>query len=213
MLGVPVPGSSIEQQQQLDLGEERFNDGRVDHSGRLWVGTMDRQLSRPIGRLYRFDAGSPRAVDQGFVLSNGIGWSPDSSVMYFAETHSRRVYTFDYDLGSGSARNRGVFVQMTGPGGPDGLTVDAQGNVWVAVFGGGAIEQYRPDGTLARRLVLPFKHPTSCTFGAHDLQTLFITTSSMGLAGEPSAGPVPAGGVWAMRVDDAVGQREVPYAG
>lgn len=203
------PGTLIEQQYASDLAEERFNDGKVDRLGRMWVGTMDRKLSRPIGQLYRLSIDQPvQAVDQGFVLSNGIGWNPESTLMYFAETHSKNIYVFDYDLKNGTAINRRVFANIGGEGGPDGLTVDVYGNVWVAVFGGGAIYKYAPDGQLTQQLAFPTAHPTSCTFGGADLQTLYITSSRMSLEGESSTDSAQAGGMWAVQIDDSRGQIE-----
>ena len=181
----------------LSLGEERFNDGKVDRQGRLWVGTLDRALTRPLGQLRRagpsldFDV-----VDSGFALSNGIAWSPDSRAMYFAETHERRIYRYDFDPLSGEASNRTVLVQLPdGPGGPDGLTVDGEGFLWCAMFERGCIERYRPTGELERRVELPVSRPTSCTIGGPDMKTLFITTARYGLSEqdlerEPYAGDV-----------------------
>lgn len=203
------PGMLIEQQHELDLAEERFNDGKVDRLGRMWVGTMDRKLKRPIGQLYRLSLHQPvQAVDRGFVLSNGIGWNSESTLMYFAETHSKNIYVFDYDLQNAMATNRRVFANTAGEGGPDGLTVDAHGNVWVAVFGGGAIYQYAPDGQLIQKLAVPTAHPTSCTFGGPDLRTLYITSSRMSLEGEASTGTAHAGGVWAVQISNSRGQIE-----
>lgn len=181
------------------LGDERFNDGKVDRRGRFWVGTIDRSLSRPIGRLYCMDdLQGFRRVDQGFVLSNGIGWSPDDSTLYFSETHSRSIYRYDFEVGRGQASNRRVFVQLPdGTGGPDGLTVDADGGVWSAHFGRGCIKRYLPDGDLDRTIELPVSCPTSCTFGGPEMRTLFVTTARLGLseaqlAAEPSAGALIA---------------------
>ncbi|MDC3991896.1 SMP-30/gluconolactonase/LRE family protein [Pseudomonas aeruginosa] len=203
------PGAVIDQQHQLELGDERFNDGKVDRMGRMWVGTMDRKLTRPIGQLYRFNIGHDmEAVDQGFVLSNGIGWSPDATTMYFAETHSKSVYAFDYALHTGAVTNRRVFARIENEGGPDGLTVDSAGNVWVAVFGGGAIYKFSPCGRLLDRLITPIAHPTSCTFGGTDLQTLYITSSRMSLEGQESTDSKYSGGVWAVRINDHRGQPE-----
>ena len=189
----------------LSLSDERFNDGKVDRLGRFWVGTMDRALTQPIGRLYRIgDRGDIEAIDAGFPLSNGIGWSPDNRTMYFAETYEGRIYRYDFDLDTGHASNREVFVQLPpGPGGhPDGLTVDAQGGVWCALFEGGRVNRYRPNGELDRSLVTPVSRPTSCIFGGPDLRTLFITSARHGLDAEAQAREPDAGGVFALDVSE-----------
>lgn len=189
----------------LALGDERFNDGKVDRAGRFWLGTMDRQLKRPIGCLYRLNRRQLDQVDQGFELSNGIGWSPDNQTMYFSDTHAHRILAYDFDFRSGTVAHRRIFAQVEeGPGGPDGLTVDAEGGVWSVMFDRAAIHRYLPDGTLDQVLRLPVSRPTSCTFGGDDLQTLFVTTARFGLEGEAPMREPWAGGVLAI---------DLPYRG
>ncbi|MGE4241193.1 SMP-30/gluconolactonase/LRE family protein [Ramlibacter sp.] len=178
----------------LDLGDERFNDAKVDARGRLWIGTLDRRLTRPIGRLYRIDDASVAAMDSGFALSNGIAWSPDASTMYFSESMDRVVHRYAFDVESGGIRRLDPLMRVEGPPAKtDGLTVDAEGGIWCAIFGGRRIERRRPDGALDRTIELPVTNPTSCTFGGADLRTLFVTTARYGLAPdalsrEPHAG-------------------------
>ena len=174
----------------LELGEERFNDGKTDRAGRFWAGTLDRKLSRPIGKLYRLERGFRVAsMDQGFTISNGIGWSPDDRTLYFTDTPSRRIYCYDFDRASGEIAKRRVFVEAEpGPGGPDGLTVDAEGGVWSAQFDRGCVHRYAPDGKLERSVRLPVQRPTSCMFGGAELATLYVTSASMELASQPQAG-------------------------
>ncbi|MDQ5849732.1 MAG: SMP-30/gluconolactonase/LRE family protein [Pseudomonadota bacterium] len=172
------------------LGEERFNDGKADRAGRFWTGTLDRKLASAIGRLYRL---SPKfevtPMDDGFTISNGIGWSPDDRTMYFTDTPSRRIYRYDFDPASGEIANRRVFVEVeAGNGGPDGMTVDAEGGVWSAQFDRCCINRYTPDGKLERSVGLPVQRPTSCMFGGADLTTLYVTSASMDLAPQPFAG-------------------------
>jgi sugar lactone lactonase YvrE len=187
----------------LKLGEERFNDSKVDRLGRLWVGTLDRAVSRPLGRLYRMEAGmSFHAVDAGFPLSNGIGWSPDSRKLYFSETHERRIYHYDFDLASGNATNRQVLVQLPeGPGGPDGLTVDAEGGIWCALFDRGCVNRYLPTGELDQSIEMPVTRPTSCTIGGPALRTLYITSARLGLSAEELVRQMSAGSVFALELD------------
>ncbi|CAL8476963.1 SMP-30/gluconolactonase/LRE family protein [Caballeronia sp. S22] len=187
---------------EFEFGDERFNDGKVDRLGRLWVGSFDRSLERETGRLYRADASmSIRAVDTGFGLSNGIGWSSDSSTLYFADTHAQCIYRYAFDLKSGEACDRDVFVEFRpGPGGPDGLTVDAEGGVWCALFDRGRVDRYSADGTLDLSVELPVSRPTSCTIGGPRMRTLFITTARMGIDEEALTTQSGAGGVFCLEI-------------
>lgn len=204
---VPLPSGP------LALGEGRFNDGKVDRAGRFWVGTLDRKLKSPIGKLYRMGASRLlEVVDQGFTLSNGIGWSPDDRYLYFTETQSRTIYRYDFDPESGHVANRVVFAQVDeGLGGPDGLTVDSTGDVWSVIFDGACINRYRPDGSLAQSLRLPVTRATSCTFGGDDLKTLYVTSARTGLSEPELAEQKHAGGVWAIQTGRA-GQAESLFA-
>jgi len=189
----------------LSLGDERFNDGKVDRRGRFWVGTLDRALSRPIGKLYRLDPpNSLVAVDTGFALSNGIGWSPDDRTMYFAETHDKVIYRYDFDPESGAATNRRVFARLDGRlGGPDGLTVDSEGGVWITLFDRACVKRLLPDGRVDQVVELPVSRATSCTLGGPDMRTLFVTTARYGLDAQGLAREPMAGGVLAVDVRHA----------
>ncbi|NDZ17456.1 senescence marker protein-30 (SMP-30) [Variovorax sp. WS11] len=183
----------------LKSDQERFNDGKVDRRGRFWVGTLDRALHQPVGQLYGLQDGSLCSVAGGATLSNGIGWSPDNRTMYFTDTHTGRIDAFDFDIASGTVRSRWPFVQVEeGPGGPDGLTVDAEGGVWSAQFGRGVIHRYLPDGRLHRVIQLPVTQPTSCMFGGPDLRTLYITTARHGLDAAALEAQPWAGGLLAV---------------
>ena len=186
----------------LALGNERFNDGKVDRAGRFWAGTLDRKLGSAIGQLYRVEPGfRVRAMDRGFTISNGIGWSPDDRTMYFTDTPSRRIYRYDFDAASGAIANRRVFVEVdAGHGGPDGLTVDADGYVWSAQFDRWHIHRYAPDGRLDRAIRMPVQRPTTCMFGGPDFATLFVTSARMDLSGAALAAQPHAGGVFALDV-------------
>ena len=187
----------------LVLGEERFNDGKVDRAGRLWVGSMDRKLARPLGQLRRADERLQMTVaDTGFVLSNGIAWSHDNQFLYFAETQSSRIYRYRFDARNGSVRDRSILVQAeAGAGGPDGLTVDAEGFLWCAMFDRGVVNRYSPSGALDRRIALPVTRPTSCAFGGNDLKTLYITTARHGLSPQQLEEQPLAGSVLALTTD------------
>ena len=184
----------------LRLGDERFNDGKADRAGRFWTGTLDRKLGSAIGQLYRLDPGfRVSAMDRGFTISNGIGWSPDDRTMYFTDTPSRRIYRYDFDAATGAIADRRVFVEVEpGHGGPDGMTVDAEGFVWSAQFDRWCIHRYAPDGRLDRAVRLPVQRPTTCMFGDADLATLYVTSARMDLADDALAAQPHAGGVFAL---------------
>ena len=198
----------------LELGDERFNDGKADRAGRFWTGTLDRRLGAAIGRLYRLDPGfRVTAMDRGFTISNGIGWSPDDRTMYFTDTPSRRIYRYDFDAASGGIANRRVFVEADpGHGGPDGMTVDAAGFVWSAQFDRWCVHRYAPDGRLDRSVRLPVQRPTTCMFGGPDFATLYVTSARMGLDDDALAAQPQAGGVFAL-VPSVRGLPEPRFAG
>jgi sugar lactone lactonase YvrE len=179
---------------EAEIAENRCNDAKCDPVGRLWVGTI-RIDNQPAGALYRIDADhSVKPVLTGLRLSNGLGWSPDGAVMYFIDSLAGGLDAFDFDLDSGAlSRRRRLVTVEAGEGVADGMTVDSEGFIWIAVYGGGAIRRYAPSGELALVVELPVGQPTSCTFGGPDLRDLYITSarqhmSATELAAEPLAG-------------------------
>lgn len=185
----------------LEPGDEtRMNDGKCDPLGRLWVGSMSTKRQPNTGSLYRVETGrDPVRVLTGVTTSNGLGWSLDGAVMYYVDTGTGGVDVFSYDLETGEAAERGRFVDVAPEDGkPDGLTVDAEGHLWVALWGGWAVRRYAPDGALDRVLRIPAAQVTSCCFGGPDLDVLYITTAARGV----QAGEQPmAGAVFALRPD------------
>ena len=173
----------------------RFNDAAVDPAGRVWAGSMHLTETEPLGELYRLDPGSRlNPVVKNVTVSNGLGWSPDGSRMYYADSPERRVDVFDYDPTTGEASARRAFADLSGVEGvPDGLTVDADGCVWVAMWGGGALRRFTPDGQPDAVLPVPVSQPTSCAFGGSGFADLYITSARVGLteaelAAQPLAG-------------------------
>jgi sugar lactone lactonase YvrE len=154
----------------------RFNDGAVDRRGRFWAGTLGDPYRN---NLYRLDTDlSVHWMDGGVDVSNGIGWSPDNQVMYYTDSSPAKIYRYDFDLESGSIENKKVFIDSSDrPGVPDGLTVDAEGFLWSARWGGWCIERYDPEGKLERVVKMPVEYPTSVMFGGDDLDVLFITSA------------------------------------
>jgi sugar lactone lactonase YvrE len=168
----------------------RMNEGGCDPDGRFWCGSMAYD-QRPGGAaLYRLDPdGAVHAMLAGVTVSNGLDWSPDGSLAYYDDTATHRVDVFDYVPGAGLT-NRRPFVQLGERDLPDGLTVDADGGVWVALNGGGAVHRYTPTGVLDAVVEVPAAQVTACTFGGPRLDQLFITTSRENLApgDDPLAG-------------------------
>lgn len=160
----------------------RMNEGGCDPDGRFYCGSMAYDQKPGAGALYRLDPdGSTRVVLDNVTISNGLEWSPDGTRVYYNDTATQRVDVFDYAPGVGFTRRRPFVEIPPADGGPDGLTVDAQGGVWVALFGGGAVRRYTADGVLDEVVEVPTGNVTACTFGGPDLDQLFITTSQEGV--------------------------------
>ncbi|MFZ1152915.1 MAG: SMP-30/gluconolactonase/LRE family protein, partial [Xanthobacteraceae bacterium] len=152
-----------------------LNDGRCDRHGRFWVGSMSKTMEHASGRLYRLERGQLDAVDDGIWVANGVCWSPDDKRMYFADSHVKTIFVYDFDLAAGKIGPRRIFATMNDrPGVPDGSSVDAEGFVWNAVFDGGGVVRYAPDGRLDRTVQLSVSRPTACAFGGADLATLYV---------------------------------------
>jgi sugar lactone lactonase YvrE len=169
----------------------RMNEGGCDPDGRFYCGSMAYDQHPGAGALYRLDSdGSVRLVLENVTISNGLEWSPDGSRAYYNDTATQRIDVFDYDGESGLTGRRPFAEIPAEAGGPDGLTVDAEGGVWVALYGGGAVRCYTPEGVLDEVIEVPAKQVTACAFGGQDHSQLFITTSREGLGGgeDPLAG-------------------------
>ncbi|MFE1297031.1 MULTISPECIES: SMP-30/gluconolactonase/LRE family protein [unclassified Streptomyces] len=172
----PVPG-------------RRANDAAVAPDGALWAGTMRYDEAPGGGTLSRLTGdGTAEVVLDDVAVSNGTGWSPDGRLMYYIDSPTRRVDVFSY--ADGRVDDRRPFARIEeGAGFPDGLTVDADGCVWVALWDGGAVRRYTPDGRLDRVITLPTPRVTACAFGGPDLTDLYVTTARVGLtAPHPTAG-------------------------
>lgn len=177
--------------------EVRMNDGACDAQGRFWAGTMAHDESPGAGVLYRLELdGSCTTVLAGLTISNGIGWSPEGTTMYLSDSGTGCIDAFDFDGANGDIGGRRTIARITEPGvAPDGLTVDESGDIWVALWGGGALRRYSSDGSLLASVTVAVDRPTSCAFGGPDGATLFITTARHGLdetalAQQPDAGRV-----------------------
>jgi sugar lactone lactonase YvrE len=193
----------------------RMNDGICDPQGRFWGGTMAYAETPGAGRLYRLELdGRCTLVLEGLTISNGMGWSPDGATMYLADSGTGEVYAFDFDPASGALNHRRTLVHVSTPGAaPDGLTVDSDGNLWVALWNGGALARYGPDGTLRETIPVPVDRPTSCAFGGCDGGTLFVTTSRDGLDPAALARQPQAGHVLGIDALGVTGPPCTPYRG
>lgn len=173
---------------EVGQAHKRFNDGAVDCQGRFWAGTMneEEEKQKPEGVLYRLDSdGSVHVMDTGFIIPNGMGWSPDNTRMYVTDSSKHTIYLYDFDQHTGAIDHRRAFVYTPEEQGvPDGLTVDSEGCVWSAYWGGAKIVRYDPDGSVERVITLPVLQPSSCVFGGKNLNELYITSARKGLSDE-----------------------------
>ena len=197
-----------------DRPSMRMNDAKCDPMGRLFTGTVAYDFAPGAGTLYRVDADwSWRAVVDGLTISNGMGWSPDATRMYFIDSPTQGVDVFDYDVETGSLGGRRRLVDIAAEDGvPDGMTVDADGNLWVACFEGGAVRCYSPEGARLEVVSLPVRQVTSCAFGGPGLADLFITSACYGLTDEQQRAQPLAGATFVCRPGVA-GLPSVPFAG
>jgi sugar lactone lactonase YvrE len=186
---------------EADKPNNRMNDGKVDSSGRFWAGTMSLALDAGAGTLYRLDADHQViAVLRDLRLSNGLGWSPDDRNMYFIDSLTQGIDVFSYDPSTGTIRNRRRLVEIPQElGMPDGMSVDADGCIWVGLWGGWAVHRYTPEGRLDRVVRLPVSQVTSCAFGGSDLGDLYITSAAHQLPAEQLAIEPLAGGLFCCR--------------
>ncbi|MBD8573736.1 SMP-30/gluconolactonase/LRE family protein [Pseudomonas syringae] len=176
----------------------RFNDGRCDRQGRFWAGTMlmDMQAGARVGALYRHDGEGLHLQLEKMIVPNGLAFSPDGTRMYLSDSHPdvQAIWTFDYDIDSGTPHNQQLFVDMRAlPGRPDGAAIDQDGCYWICGNDAGQIHRFTPDGRLDRSLSVPVKKPAMCAFGGANLDTLFVTSIRPGgidLSDQPLAGGV-----------------------
>lgn len=175
-------------------GRLRMNDGGCDPGGRFFCGSLARDGAPGEGTLYRLDPdGSVHTALEAVTTSNGIGWSPDGSRVYYIDSATQRIDIYDYDLDEAQLSNRRTLVEIPPEDGtPDGLAIDAEGGIWIALYGGGTVRRYGEHGALDEEIRLPVAYPTACAFGGTDLEQLYITSSTLGDApgSDPLAGSV-----------------------
>ena len=198
---------------EADLPTNRFNDGKVDRQGRFWAGTMDDSENEATGTLYRVEPDfSVLSVDTGYKVTNGPAFSADGSIMYHNDSARQVTYAFDLD-DDGNATNRRTFLQFgDGDGYPDGMTVDAEGCLWIAFWDGWCVRRFSPGGERLETIRMPVSRPTSCTFGGVDLDELYVTSASIGLDDQALGMQPNAGGLF-MVSPGVRGLADVPFAG
>jgi sugar lactone lactonase YvrE len=167
----------------------RMNDGKADPTGRFWAGTMGFKSEPGLGSFYRLDADWSVTRHFGDVsISNGLDWTVDGQTMYYIDSPTQSVDAFDFDAAHGTLAGRRSVIRIPPAVGlPDGMTLDADGYLWVSLFGVGAINRYAPDGRLDRVVRVPATQTTCCAFGGRDLDELYITSGANGVS--PSADP------------------------
>ena len=165
-------------------------DGKVDRAGRFVFGTSHRKAAEPVGGLFSLDSGRIARLDSGLTLGNGPCWSPDNRTLYHADSMAQAIYAYDYDLATGTAGNRRLFFDTSAYGPiPDGATIDANGDMWVAICEGGVVLCLSPAGEVKRVIEMPTRLPASCMFFGPDLDRLFVPSIDPGFLGrEPGEG-------------------------
>jgi len=193
-----------------DLPENRFNDGKCDPQGRFWAGTATITCDQPVGTLYRMDADhSVHPMVKNVTISNGIVWTRDRKTMYFIDTALERVDAFDYDDASGDISNRRTIIEISKPdhGWPDGMAIDTNDNIWIAMWEGSCVTNWDPrTGELLEKIHTDSAQTTSCAFGGPNLDELYITSAAEGLS-EPHGG-----GLFRAKVESR-GVPSTPFAG
>jgi sugar lactone lactonase YvrE len=200
---------------ESDDPKTRINDARCDSVGRIWGGTVEDDLSPGYCALYCVAAdATATCVLTGVTVSNGLDWSPDGQTMYYVDSHAYAVQAFDFDVQTATIANGRRLVEYDRQPWvfPDGLTVDEDGFLWVAIFGAGAVHRYSPDGSLERIIEVPVSLVTSCGFGSADLEDLYITSATHVLEPGEAARQPKAGGIYRHR-PGVRGRPQHAYAG
>ncbi len=183
---------------EADMPGNRFNDGKCDPAGRLWVGSMDFATTNPTASLYRVDPdGKATKILDSITISNGIVWTSDRKTMYYIDTPTRQIRAFDYDNATGNISNERVAVAVPDIlGFPDGMAIDEEDMLWVGIWDGGCVARFNPKtGHLLSKIEVPAHNVTACAFGGENLDTLYITTASLDMTEEekrryPDAGSI-----------------------
>ena len=206
------PDGSLSPVARVAPAGTRMNDGACDPQGRFWAGTLADDFRAGGGSLYRLDGhGRTELMLRDLTISNGLGWSPDGATMYLADSGPRVVHAFSFDADGGTISDGRVLVTVSAEvGSPDGLTVDADGDLWVAIYGGGRVQRYSPDGVLRETLLVPAMQSTSCAFAGPGLNRLYVTTATEGWSDDERRAQPEAGLVYRFETD-ATGRPAEPF--
>jgi len=184
---------------ECHLKDNRFNDGKCDPEGRLWIGSMALDVKSGAASLYRLDADFQcEKMLAKLTISNGLAWDTERNLMYFIDTADHCIYVFDYHQDDGVIMNKRIAVNIPeNHGGPDGMCIDNEGMLWVAHWGGFNITRWDPlNNRMIQMEKLPVPQPTSCAFGGEDMDILFITTASLGLTEKEKKDYPESGGIF-----------------
>ncbi|MCT2535258.1 SMP-30/gluconolactonase/LRE family protein [Aquibacillus koreensis] len=197
------------------LPNNRFNDGKCDPTGRLWAGTMDLNAKDGMASLYTLDSHLHSNKKLGNLgISNGLAWSPDHSYMYFIDTPTKQIVQYDFDKNTGSIDQPKVVVDFHDQvGSPDGMTIDSEGMLWIAHWGGHGVSRWDPNtGEQLAFVDIPAKNVTSCAFGGEDLNQLYVTTARTDTSEEELENYPHAGGVFKFETN-VKGSRTYAFKG
>lgn len=200
---------------EVDIPGNRFNDGKCDPNGRFWAGTMSLSETDASGSLYSLSPNGTvtRKLD-GLTISNGMAWSTDGKRFYLIDSPTRKVFGFDYDKVTGNISARTTVIELApGEGSPDGMTIDDDGMLWVAHWGGWQVSRWNPwTGKKLLQVKLPVSNVTSCTFGGSSLDELYITTARKGLSVSELGQQPNAGRLFKVRLPGITGSPAVRFA-
>jgi sugar lactone lactonase YvrE len=204
LLNLETEKLTLIEELESDIEANRFNDGKCDPAGRFWAGTMDKEGAAGKGALYCLDADGKIEKKLGQLgISNGLAWSPDDQFMYFIDTPTGKISRFDYDIKTGAIENRTEIISIPeGAGAPDGMTIDEEGKLWIAHYGGAKVSRWDPHtGEQLMEIKVPARNVTSCTFGGKDLRDLYITTARDGLSEEQLKEYPMSGGLFRIKLE------------
>ncbi len=187
-----------------DQPDIRFNDGKCDANGRLWIGTMSTKITHGVGTLFKIEPDlQPKGVINGVTISNGMAWTEDQKTFYYIDSPSQKIIGYDFDLEKGEIANGRIAVLIPKEmGTPDGMCIDKEGMLWIAHYGGGGVYRWDPkSGDLLQKVQVPAPHVTSCCFGGKGLSTLFITTARENMTSEQLKEYPLSGDVFSFETD------------
>ena len=206
------PDGSLHPLAEVAPAGTRMNDGACDPQGRFWAGTLADDFRVGGGALYRLDGnGCVELMLGALTISNGLGWSPDGATMYLVDSGPRVIHAFSFGAEEGAISDGRVLLAIGEEvGAPDGLTVDADGDLWVAIYGGGRVQRYSPDGVLRETLLVPAVQSTSSAFAGPGLNQLYVTTATEGWSDEERRASPEAGLVYRFETD-VTGRSAEPF--